>query len=94
MPSFCSTSADERSSLLEGITGTMIYADISIKVHELKREREQALKQLTDYLQSLQLLDADELAALSAQETTLNTELTAIQDTIKQLQAAEQRQKI
>lgn len=90
---FLQASADERSSLLEGITGTMIYADISIKVHELKREREQALKQLTDYLQSLQLLDADELAALSAQETTLNTELTAIQDTIKQLQAAEQRQK-
>ena len=57
---FLQASADERSPILEQITGTEIYSKISQKVFEITREQEQALDELKAALGEIQLLSCEE----------------------------------
>ncbi len=63
---FLKASPDERSPILEQITGTEIYSDLSIAVHERQRAERQALERLQDQIQGVSILSEDEEAQLAA----------------------------
>ncbi|WP_296403846.1 AAA family ATPase [Psychrobacter sp.] len=56
---FLKAKADERADILEKITGTEIYADISKNVHEKFRIEKEELERMQAVANSLSLLDAD-----------------------------------
>ncbi len=58
---FLKASADERSPILEQITGTEIYTEISKAVHQRASAENQTLKELKAGLSGMALLDAEAL---------------------------------
>lgn len=79
---FLNAPANERAELLEELTGSEIYADISKAVFEQHRDASNALKLLQAKSSSMQLLNAEqqqaidhELSQISAQEQPLNQQL-------------------
>ncbi|GAA0786798.1 AAA family ATPase [Marinobacterium sediminicola] len=76
---FLQADPDERAPILEQITGTSIYSDISIAVHRRKGEEKQKLEQLKAAQLGLQLLDDDE-------EATLSRELAALDEQVREQQ--------
>lgn len=77
---FLQANSDDRSNLLEEITGTAIYGDISKKVHEFKSQAEAALKTLTDRLSGMTVLSDDA-------EQTLITHKNALMTIVNQTKA-------
>ncbi|NQY80523.1 MAG: AAA family ATPase [Candidatus Caenarcaniphilales bacterium] len=61
---FLQASSDERAPILEQITGTEIYSQISLRVHERRREEQIKLQSLEDQLSSIKLLSDEELIEL------------------------------
>ena len=78
---FLQANSDERSNLLEEITGTEIYGDISRKVHEFKTQSDAELKTLTDRLSGMTVLSDEEVQSLTSQKN-------ALVDIVNQTQAA------
>lgn len=62
---FLQADADARAPILEQITGTSIYSDISKAVHQRRGEEKSKLDQLKAAQSGLQLLDEEEEATLS-----------------------------
>ncbi len=60
---FLSAGEDERAPILEQITGTGIYSDISVKVHEICRDKKDALKLSQAALGTIRLLSDEDRAA-------------------------------
>lgn len=71
---FLQASSDERAKILEQITGTDIYADISMRVHKKKQENQQQLETLKATLGGIQLLDDAQLTELNTTMTQLHTQ--------------------
>ena len=63
---FLQAAPDERSPILEQITGTEIYSQISIQVHVLRSAENQKLEILQAELSGIQLLSHDEEAQLQS----------------------------
>ena len=61
---FLQAGADERSPILEQITGTEIYSRISVRVHERRREEKMSLELLEDSIQGIEVLGPDEEAEM------------------------------
>ena len=61
---FLQAGADERSPILEQITGTEIYSRISVRVHERRREEKRTLELLEDSIQGIEVLSPDEEAEM------------------------------
>lgn len=61
---FLQAGADERSPILEQITGTEIYSRISVRVHERRREERRSLELLEDSIQGIEVLSPDEEAGM------------------------------
>lgn len=57
---FLKADAEEKSKLLEQITGTEIYTTISLRVHDRLRYEQSIFKQLTAEIAGIKLLDADQ----------------------------------
>lgn len=68
---FLQAAADERAPILEQITGTEIYSQISIRVHELQRAEQEKLKLLQAETSGIQLLSLDEENTLELQVESL-----------------------
>lgn len=68
---FLQANSDERSNLLEEITGTEIYGDISRKVHEFKTQSDAELKTLTDRLSGMTVLSDEEVQSLTSKKNAL-----------------------
>ncbi len=66
---FLNASANDRAELLEELTGTEIYGDISRKVFEQARETKQQLDQLKARAEGVALLPADQREAMLAEIT-------------------------
>ena len=80
---FLQADPDQRAPILEQITGTEIYSQISVKVHQLRGEQTKKLELLTAELAGMQILSADEeqqltenLAEKTQSDTVLNDALT------------------
>jgi exonuclease SbcC len=81
---FLKASPDERGPILEQITGTEIYSQISIKVHERRAEEREKLELLQAQLKVIQVLSEDEERELQTglkERLTLEEELgTKLED--------------
>lgn len=79
---------EEKSEILEKITGTDIYRRISIKIRENYKARKDAANELEQQLSSIELLTEEQLA----EETRLQSELeTRNSELLKQSQALADR---
>ncbi|HOB72765.1 MAG TPA: AAA family ATPase, partial [bacterium] len=61
---FLKAGENERSEILEQITGTKIYSEISIKAHEKQKEESEKLKLLEAEIKGIQILKDEDVAAL------------------------------
>jgi len=84
---FLQADADERAPILEQITGTSIYSDISKAVHQRRGEEKQRLDQLTAVRDAVQLLEPEEEETLSRSLAELVQRLAQQEAQIRQQQA-------
>lgn len=97
---FLKANANDRAPILEQITGTGIYSDISIRVHELLRNEREKLNLLRNELGSITLLSPEqesdmrqELATRQAEETALSARIIETGHAIQWLTAIENLKK-
>ena len=97
---FLKASPSERAPILEQITGTGIYSDISIRVHELSRAENEKLHLLTAELGAITLLEPEqenalqqELATHQTKETTLAGQIAETTQAIQWLTTIENLQR-
>lgn len=83
---FLNASANDRAELLEELTGTEIYGQISQAVFERARAVRQALEKQQAQAQGMQLLDAATRAELETQATQLQATLADLQQQHHHLQ--------
>lgn len=84
---FLKADAEQKSRILEQITGTTIYSEISCKVHERKSEELETLKLLQAETNAISLLTADQEEAFSLELDTKTKEeisLSARYETTKE----------
>ncbi|MFA5679360.1 MAG: AAA family ATPase [Pseudomonas sp.] len=86
---FLQASANERAPILEQITGTEIYSEISIRVHERQRAEKQQLELLQAETSGITLLDPeqeqqirDQLEVRKQEEAELGSQLVNTQQAI------------
>ena len=71
---FLQAPPDERAPILEQITGTEIYSEISVQVHERKREEENRLELLQAEITGMKVLSAEEEEELQESITLKTTQ--------------------
>ena len=76
---FLNASANDRAELLEELTGTEIYGEISKKVFEQTREVKQQLDQLKARADGVELLSDEKREAMQADVSRWGTELAGVQ---------------
>lgn len=89
---FLNANANERAELLEELTGTEVYGQISQAVFERAREARQQLEKQQALLQGMQPLDATTREALQTQSDTLRSTLQQLQEQLRQLHTIAQWQ--
>lgn len=72
---FLKADDESRSKLLEQITGTDIYTEISKKVHERHRYEESKLKEISIRMEGVQLLSEEDLKTLTEEKVALDLEV-------------------
>lgn len=83
---FLHANANERAELLEELTGTDIYAQVSIRVFEETRSQQGVLKELNARAQGMELLDETERQAIAAKMAGADAELQQKNSQLLQLQ--------
>ena len=89
---FLQASANERAELLEELTGTDIYGQISQTVFERARDARQLLEKNQAHAAGMQLLPDDERAQLQAESDQLHTQFATLQQQQHQLQTLQRWQ--
>jgi exonuclease SbcC len=84
---FLEASERERGELLEQITGTEVYTDISIAAFQRAKIEREALERLDIEIKSLSLLLPEELEQLRVQRQQWEEEATTLETELKGLQA-------
>lgn len=87
---FLNASANERAELLEELTGSEIYGEISRKVFEQAREARSQLDQLKARADGMELLSDEQRAAMQQEVARLDTQLADVQRHHQQTQAQRQ----
>ena len=94
---FLQAAADERAPILEQITGTEIYSEISVRVHERRTVERNALERMEAELEGMRLLRPEEeqglndsLAQKTQQEAKLAAEIARTQEIIRWLDSIAQ----
>lgn len=82
---FLKSDIGDRAAILEKITGTAIYAKISLNVHEKKRFEEEVLGKLQAGVDGLSLLSVEDEKRLSAELKDLNEQQGKQRQTFKTL---------
>ena len=82
---FLKSDIGDRAAILEKITGTAIYAKISLNVHEKKRFEEEVLGKLQAGVDSLSLLNIEDEKLLAADLESLNQQQSTQRQTFKTL---------
>lgn len=83
---FLKANVEQRSELLEQITGTEIYSRISAATFERNKQEQEALNKLQEKLSNLSLMSPEELEANEAARTELKQEIDELDRRIKALQ--------
>ena len=84
--SFLKGHKNDRSQLLERITGTAIYGQLSMAAQQDAAAKKQAVQQLERTIGDIQLLDDVAIAELNTQQQTLAHQLVASEHTLQQHQ--------
>jgi exonuclease SbcC len=71
---FLRADTEQKSALLEQITGTGIYTEISSRVHERQRSERETLKELEAEIKGIQVLSAEQESEISAELQTCQQE--------------------
>lgn len=87
---FLNAKAAERAELLEQLTGTEIYGQISMQVFQRAREQKDVLERLQERAEAVELLDEAARAALEAEATNLAADDTVRRDEQQTLRAQQQ----
>ncbi|KAF1047167.1 AAA family ATPase [Xylophilus sp.] len=87
---FLEAGANERAELLEELTGTEIYGEISRRVFDRARAAEAGVRELRIRAEGVQLLDADQRAALAQEAAALAAEESALAVALRDAQARRQ----
>ena len=82
---FMKANKDEKSSLLEKLTGTHIYSEISKKIYEKYKLEEQQLRDLNLQKDGVHTLGEDELKALHHERTDLEAQIKTLEKEIDHL---------
>lgn len=85
---FLKADAEQKSKLLEQITGTEIYSSISQRVHERLREEREALSALTAEVAAIGVLSAEDEQQIHLEQTQKAQAQQALQVQQEQLNAA------
>jgi exonuclease SbcC len=81
---FLSASPSDRSPILEQITGTEIYTEISRRVHVRASSERSALADLQDGIERIRICSEDELRVMARETEELEARSCALQDSIRQ----------
>ncbi|PWW20136.1 AAA family ATPase [Chryseobacterium sp. AG844] len=84
---FMKANRDEKSSLLEKLTGTHIYSEISRKVYEKYKAEEVLLRDLQLHKEGILTLSDEELQVLAADQALLERQITDLDKEIERLNA-------
>ena len=84
---FMKANRDEKSSLLEKLTGTHIYSEISKKIYEKHKAEDLLLRELNLRKEGIITLTDDELKTLSDEQETLEAEIKSLEKDIEKLTA-------
>jgi exonuclease SbcC len=76
---FMKANKDEKSSLLEKLTGTHIYSEISRKVYENFRNEEQILNNLKLTVEGIQTLSEEEITNLNSESSLLQAQIERLE---------------
>lgn len=87
---FLNASANERAELLEELTGTDIYGEISRQVFDRTRAEREPLEKLKARAEAVSLMDPEERAALEEAAKTLAGEEAALGTRIRELSGEQQ----
>ncbi len=87
---FLNASANERAELLEELTGSEIYGEISRKVFEQAREARDKLAQLKARADGMELMSDEQRTAMQQESAQLETQLADVQRQHTQTQAQRQ----
>ena len=85
---FLKADKDAKASLLEKLTGTNIYSEISVGVYERFKQADTELKNLKQQVAGIERLTEEERMALHAQQEELSAKMSSQQITITELGAA------
>jgi len=83
---FLEAKPDERSPILEQITGTEIYSTISIRVHERTSEERGKFEELQTELGMIQILTSEDENTLKGERTQKQKDALELSNTIKNVQ--------
>ncbi|MDR2534315.1 MAG: AAA family ATPase [Tannerellaceae bacterium] len=72
----------EKAELLEKLTGSEIYSQISVVIHEKKKEAAGAYLAMRQRIQAIDTLPSEQLAAYEEERNILSAELPAAQNTL------------
>ena len=76
---FLNSKDDEKSTILEKITGVNIYTKIGAKVYEITRSKENAYHQADDMINQVEILSDEQVKELKDQLEKLNNQSTDIE---------------
>ncbi|MDI5888424.1 AAA family ATPase [Flavobacterium yafengii] len=82
---FMKASKDEKSSLLEKLTGTHIYSEISKKIYEKYKFEEQQLRDLNFRKEGIATLNEEELKTLLEEQGVLEAQIKGLEKEIENL---------
>jgi exonuclease SbcC len=85
---FLNAPADERAPILEQITGSEIYSQISMKVHERRKEEKDKLDLLQAELRGIEILGEDEVKALQTDLQKMRPKEAELEGKVKGLREA------
>ncbi|MGM0417264.1 MAG: AAA family ATPase [Thermodesulfobacteriota bacterium] len=95
---FLDATPGERAPILEEITGTEIYSEISVKVHEKKRSESQLLENLNNQIKGIEIFDDQQKKVFYEELESLNKEhesvLQIFDDIIKSINHIDNLKKI
>ncbi|MCZ2132367.1 MAG: AAA family ATPase [Bacteroidetes bacterium] len=86
---FLQANKDEKSTLLEQITGTDIYSDISINVYERSKEERDKYNNILTELQAIKTISEDDIIDLKNINLTLEKEKKQIESELEKLEIAQ-----
>lgn len=84
---FMKANRDEKSSLLEKLTGTHIYSEISKKIYEKHKAEDLLLREHNLRKEGIVTLTDDELKTLSDEQEILETQIKSLEKDIEKLTA-------